>query len=204
MSGPWDNNNSQYPSQGQYNQGYPPQQPQYGQQPQPGYGQPQYGQGPSPYQQQTPYSPPPQPTYGEPTGYGPPATGGFQHGQQPPQQAGYPGSPPPQSQYGGQYPPQGGEYRDPSVPSGQFPQQGAYNQQPYPVDPNNPAAGQGGPEGDRGLLGAVAGGAAGIFAGKHMGGGHPILGALAGAFAGSKLEDQWKAGHGRGNPGKPW
>jgi outer membrane lipoprotein SlyB len=52
-------------------------------------------------------------------------------------------------------------------------------------------------EGERGLLGAVAGGAAGIFAGNRVGGGHPILGALAGAFAGHKLEEQFKHGGGK-------
>jgi hypothetical protein len=41
-----------------------------------------------------------------------------------------------------------------------------------------------------------------MFAGKKVGGGHPILGALAGAFAGSKLEDKWKEG--RNNGGNRW
>jgi len=40
-------------------------------------------------------------------------------------------------------------------------------------------------------MGAIGGGAAGYFGGKKMGG-HTIIGTLAGAFAGSKLEDKFK------------
>lgn len=95
-------------------------------------------------------------------------------------------------------------------PQNQFPQQGAYNQSPAPSDPNNPyaqhqqqgqyAQGQYGAtdpaaaqEGDRGLMGAVAGG----LGGHYMGGkaGHGIIGTLAGAFMGSKLEDKYKESH---------
>lgn len=46
-------------------------------------------------------------------------------------------------------------------------------------------------EGDRGLLGAMGGGAAGYFGGNKMGG-HGIIGAIAGAVLGSKLEDHQK------------
>ncbi|KAH0082664.1 hypothetical protein KCU60_g15915, partial [Aureobasidium melanogenum] len=87
-----------------------------------------------------------------------------------------------------------------SDPSHQFPQQGAYNQNPPPQDPNNPyghqqsqygptdpAAGQ---EGDRGLMGAVAGGLGGGVLGHKAG--HGIIGTLAGAFLGSKAEDKFK------------
>jgi outer membrane lipoprotein SlyB len=43
----------------------------------------------------------------------------------------------------------------------------------------------------------MAGGAAGYYGGNKAG--HGILGALAGAFAGSKLEDKFKEGkHGQG------
>lgn len=51
-------------------------------------------------------------------------------------------------------------------------------------------------------MGALAGGAAGYYGGNKMG--HGIIGSLAGAFLGSKLEDKHKAhkndGHG-GNQG---
>lgn len=101
----------------------------------------------------------------------------------------------PQSQYPGQPPAQ------------QFPQQGAYPSDAYPpysqpsqpgqqpYNPTDPAAQQ---EGDRGLMGALGGGAAGYFGGNKMGG-HGIMGAIAGAVLGSKLEDRQKAkkhGHG--------
>jgi outer membrane lipoprotein SlyB len=46
-------------------------------------------------------------------------------------------------------------------------------------------------EGDRGLMGALGGGAAGYFGGNKMGG-HGIIGAIAGAVLGSKLEDKKK------------
>ncbi|KAI6090300.1 carbohydrate-binding module family 50 protein [Hypoxylon rubiginosum] len=42
-------------------------------------------------------------------------------------------------------------------------------------------------EGDRGLMGALAGGAAGAYGGHKMG--HGVIGAIGGAFAGHKLED---------------
>ena len=46
-------------------------------------------------------------------------------------------------------------------------------------------------EGDRGLMGALGGGAAGYFGGNKAGG-HGIIGAIAGAFMGHKLEDHVK------------
>jgi hypothetical protein len=87
-----------------------------------------------------------------------------------------------------------------SQPQNQFPQQGPYGQDQYPQGQNahaqpsqqygssDPAMQQ---EGDRGLMGALGGGAAGYFGGNKMGG-HGILGALAGAVLGSKLEDKHK------------
>lgn len=48
-------------------------------------------------------------------------------------------------------------------------------------------------------MGALAGGAAGYMGGKKAGG-HGVIGSLAGAFLGSKLEDAAKkkhSGHGR-------
>jgi len=53
-----------------------------------------------------------------------------------------------------------------------------------PADPNNPQ------EGERGFLGAVAGGVGGHWFGKSHG--HGFLGTLAGAFLGSKAEDKFK------------
>lgn len=111
-------------------------------------------------------------------------------------------------------------YQDPNRgyeqgPSQQFPQQGAYNQQPYPADPNAPNAyGQAGHnqynsndpaqagDGERGMMGALAGGAAGAFGGKKFGD-HPIIGGLLGAFVGHKAEDKWKEGrHNNSGHGK--
>ncbi|KIW69514.1 hypothetical protein PV04_05387 [Phialophora macrospora] len=58
-----------------------------------------------------------------------------------------------------------------------------------------------GPEADRGLLGAAAGGAAGAFGGHKVG--HGVLGALGGAILGSLTEDYAKKGrkdkHGKQN-----
>lgn len=96
------------------------------------------------------------------------------------------------------------------APSQQFPQQGAYPQEQYPqgqhygsgqpgqgygpTDPNAQA------EGDRGLLGALGGGAAGYMGGNKMGG-HGFMGALAGAFMGHKAEDALKAKKHKGHGG---
>ena len=100
-----------------------------------------------------------------------------------------------QHQYGQQQPAYPGQ-----APANQFPQQGAYPSEQYPhgqqghqqqpggygpTDPNAQA------EGDRGLMGALGGGAAGYFGGNKMGG-HGIIGAIAGAVLGSKLEDKHK------------
>ncbi|KAF2705935.1 hypothetical protein K504DRAFT_505660 [Pleomassaria siparia CBS 279.74] len=186
---------NQYPPQQQYGssapgQGYSPPQEQYGQQP--------YQQ---PYQQPAYPSYPPQQGHGDQTQYGqqpygPPSQGGFQHGQS---QAPVPYSDPYQQQQQGQY----GQPQYPgSAPAQQFPQQGAYQQNQYPHDAQAPY-GQPGQqyhgstdpnaqaEGDRGLMGALGGGAAGYFGGNKMGG-HGIIGALAGAVLGSKLEDKHK------------
>lgn len=63
-----------------------------------------------------------------------------------------------------------------------------------PQDPNNPQ------EGERGFLGAVAGGIGGHYAGKEFGN-HGIIGTLVGAFLGSKAEDAMKN---RKNNGGGW
>lgn len=54
------------------------------------------------------------------------------------------------------------------------------------VDPNGPPLA----EGERGLMGALAGGALGAYGGHQMG--HGIIGGIGGAIAGSKLEDHCK------------
>lgn len=54
------------------------------------------------------------------------------------------------------------------------------------VDPNDPSMA----EGERGLMGALAGGALGAYGGHKMG--HGIIGGIGGAIAGSKLEDHYK------------
>ena len=101
--------------------------------------------------------------------------------------------------------------------SQQFQQQGPYNSNPYPADPNSPYSPQdqqryqqqyqqqsdqygstdpgAQAEGDRGLMGALAGGAAGAYGGHKLG--HGIIGSLAGAFVGSKMEHKYKDRKGR-------
>ena len=93
-------------------------------------------------------------------------------------QQSYPGQAPAQ-----QFPQQGGYVQD-QYPQGQYGQHGQQGQYGS-TDPNAQA------EGDRGLMGALGGGAAGYFGGNKMGG-HGIMGALAGAVLGSKLEDKAK------------
>lgn len=111
-----------------------------------------------------------------------------------------------QQQQQQQYPPQG-QYPG-AQPSHQFPQQGAYPQDQYPqghAAPGHQQPGQFGAtdpnaqaEGDRGLMGALGGGAAGYFGGNKLGG-HGILGAIAGSILGSKLEDKAKKDKHHGN-----
>jgi hypothetical protein len=197
MSDPY-NQYNQYP-QNQYSspapgQGYAP--------PQGGYHDPNAH---PPHQQQYPPQQagyPPQQGYQDPyaqqqASYGPPAQGGFQHGQTPTPAPYQDANARGQNDYQ-QYPS--------APPANQFPQQGPYHHDQAPYDPNNPnpygqappAGGYGATdpnaqaEGDRGLMGALAGGVAGHYGGNKMGG-HGILGAIAGAVAGSKLEDQFKS-----------
>ncbi|KAL1879174.1 hypothetical protein Daus18300_001753 [Diaporthe australafricana] len=177
------------------------------------YGQQNDHRSPSPYaptspyqHQQAPYDPPQQASYVAPGG--PPPSYEHQYGQ--PSYAPY--SPPSQPSYTGhnsnsytsQQPPQGHGYSAPaqhqyaSPPASHSP----YQQEP-PYQPPGPQS-QGGygaaasymnpdgpgnrPEGeDRGVLGALAGGAAGAWAGHKAN--HGFLGALGGAFAGHKLQD---------------
>ncbi|KAF1847119.1 uncharacterized protein K460DRAFT_402485 [Cucurbitaria berberidis CBS 394.84] len=201
MSGPYD----------QYNQGYQQQYPPQGQIPypqQPGHDQGGYqqpGYPPQQQQQQGGYYNGEQQNYNQQ--YGAPANGGFQHGQQV--------APYDQQQQGqyGQQPQYGQQSQYPAAqPQNQFPQQGAYAQDQYPQgqgpnaygqppqhgqpgQPGQPPFGSTDPnaqaEGDRGMMGALGGGAAGYFGGNKMGG-HGIIGAIAGAVLGSKLEDKAK------------
>jgi len=171
---PYGGNESNY---GAYNpgEGYgqpPPhhQQGQYGGEDR-GYAQQYYGSNEQPYQQ---YPPPEQ--YGAP-GYGAPQQHFSPQGPPPPhmqyqQQQSY-GGPPPQgySPYGQQYPPPGGHVADFTS---------HYEQPGGPIDPNQPYTPPGA-EGDRGLMGALAGGAAGAYGGHKMG--HGFIGGIGGAVA---------------------
>ena len=78
---------------------------------------------------------------------------------------------PPASGYGGG---PGGGYGGPGGPGGER----------YP-SPHN--AGPDGPDGERGLMGGLAGAAAGAYGGHKMG--HGVIGAIGGAIAGHKLQD---------------
>ncbi|OTA39633.1 hypothetical protein BTJ68_00457 [Hortaea werneckii EXF-2000] len=119
----------------------------------------------------------------------PPSYGGYgseqQHYQTGPPPAMYGGQQyPPQdhSQYGAppSYPPYNAPAADSDVDAFK-----SHYEQPYgPVDPSStrPAA-----EGDRGVMGALAGGAAGAYGGHKMK--HGFLGGIGKAVAGSMLED---------------
>lgn len=133
------------------------------------------------------YGAPPAPSYGQ--GYdqnqqggygGPPQQGGYNHGQGEPQY----GQPQHQQQQYGQ-----GYDQSQQQPWGQGAPPSGDPANPYgytrdPADPNNPQ------EGERGFMGAVAGGIGGGFLGHKAG--HGIIGGLVGAFLGSKGEDAWK------------
>ncbi|KAF2163285.1 hypothetical protein M409DRAFT_57575 [Zasmidium cellare ATCC 36951] len=61
----------------------------------------------------------------------------------------------------------------------------------YPTPP--PASFNGPPDADRGVMGALAGGAAGAYGGHQLG--HGVIGAIGGAYAGHKLEDAYQKHH---------
>ncbi|KAK3063349.1 hypothetical protein LTR53_018944, partial [Teratosphaeriaceae sp. CCFEE 6253] len=65
-----------------------------------------------------------------------------------------------------------------------------YEQPCGPLDPGTGQPHASGEEGGRGLMGALAGGAAGAYGGHKMN--HGFLGGLGGAVAGSMVEDQYK------------
>ncbi|PPJ52562.1 hypothetical protein CBER1_11023 [Cercospora berteroae] len=171
----------QYPGPGS-NQGYGDNQ---------GSAQSYYGRNDQPYQQYShdgPQEQPPHQNYqsGPAPGYTP-APG--QYNQQ------YGGPTPPQD-----YPPYGKQQQYPphhmQQPSGQVDNFRSQFDQPY-AQPN--ASGYYSPSGpyppgaseqDRGLVGALAGGAAGAYGGHKMN--HGVIGTIGGAVAGSMLEDAYK------------
>ncbi|KAH8680668.1 CVNH domain-containing protein [Xylariales sp. PMI_506] len=150
----------------------------------------------------SPYGGPPSQgsPYGGPPPHGPPPGGRYDQPQ--PHYAGSSGPPPGYGRSPGHSPaPQGQSYyappgqHSPYQPPGQpqyAPHSPGYGapqikheySSPLPVGPRPPV-----PE-DRGFMGALAGGAAGGFAGHKVN--HGVLGAMAGAFAGHKLEDAYK------------
>lgn len=211
MSGPYDNYGGGYQQQG----GYPPQQgygSQQGYPPQQGYG----SQQGYPHQQSGGgyggYNDPSQ-NFGPPRradSFGPPSHGGFQHGQAGGQYGSYDASNPQgHSNYYGQQ--QGGGQQNDAYAANQAwmnnnqggQQQGGYGggqgTDAYPQtarqssDPNAPNYDPSAPpmtEQDRGLLGAMAGGAGGAFLGHKAG--HGFLGTIGGAIMGSIAEDMAK------------
>lgn len=65
------------------------------------------------------------------------------------------------------------------------PPQYGYQQQGFPQPQRSPQ-----PEADKGVMGALAGGALGAYGGHQVN--HGVIGAVGGAIAGSKLEDHYK------------
>ncbi|KAI6794494.1 hypothetical protein KC363_g7352 [Hortaea werneckii] len=148
------------------------QQPQYGADAS-GSAQSYYGSNDQAYQQYPP-------SYG---GYGSEQQH-YQTGPPPPMYGGQQYAPQDHSQYGGppSYPPYNAPTADSDVDAFK-----SHYEQPYgPVDPSSsqPAAE------DRGVMGALAGGAAGAYGGHKMK--HGFLGGIGGAVAGSMLEDAYK------------
>jgi len=115
-------------------------------------------------------------------------------------------SPPAQGPYGGPPPPldskpnyqHQGAYTPTSQPQGVYPpfsqSQGGYPPVSQPQGGYPPEA-QSQTDEERGVMGALAGGAAGGFAGHKMH--HGIIGTLGGAYAGHKIEDELKKHHNR-------
>lgn len=173
----------------------------------PGYGQPQSYQQPQQYGGEAPgsaqsyygtneqaYQQYPNERYG---GYGEQQSQGGPPSGVPWQ------SPPPISYRGQQYtPPQYPSYQQqyPPQPPAYGPQGGGevaafnthYDQPHGPIEPVAGQAVQQGAvdEGDRGIMGALAGGAAGAYGGHKVN--HGFIGGIGGAVAGSMLEDAYK------------
>ncbi|KAG6368608.1 hypothetical protein INS49_002821 [Diaporthe citri] len=179
------------------------------------YAQPSDQRSPSPYapsspyqQQHPPYEAQQQASYGSPGGpppsynqynqYAQPSNAPYPH----PSQPSYAGHQSPS--YNSQQPTQGYGYNAPAQQqyASPPPSHSPYQQEPPYHPPGPPSQGGYGaaasylnsdrpgsrPEGeDRGVMGALAGGAAGAYAGHKVN--HGFLGALGGAFAGHKLQD---------------
>ncbi|KAF2666669.1 CNVH-domain-containing protein [Microthyrium microscopicum] len=179
--------------QGQYNQS---QQPPYNQQQyqnQPPYGQQPYQQGQQPYGQSQYNNQSPQPHYNHPN---------QQYNQYTPPPGQYTPQPNQQSQYTNQSPyppPQPSPYEQGQAasyynPSSNRPNPPALSPSALANKPTNPT------DEERGLMGALAGGAAGGYAGHKMH--HGIIGTVGGAYAGHKLEDAYK-NHNKPTPPSP-
>lgn len=182
------------PSYGNYNTGEGqagngPPSPNFRQAGYSGQAQSYYGQNDQAYQQYPPQQYPPHP-YGSYSAQpyqappGPPPSHHKSPLQQSPPQPAYPLQEYPP--YGQQYPPQSA-YGPPTAGEDVAAFRTHYEQPHGPLDP---AIGQPAPEGDRGVMGALAGGAAGAFAGHRVH--HGFLGGVGGAVAGSMLEDAYK------------
>merc|ERR1711939_768524 len=198
MSGPYDSygggsgyggyqQGGGYPPQQGYGQGYPPQQGY-------GYGQQQQGYSQQ-YDQNQNFGPP-----RRQDSFGPPQQGGFQHGQQGNNYGNYYGSNPQGHSSNDAYAANQAwmNSNEGTLHQGQGQGQGQ-GQQQYPQtarqssDPNAPNYDPNAPpmtEQDRGLLGAMAGGAGGAFLGHKAG--HGFLGTIGGAIMGSIAEDMAK------------
>ncbi|KAL4904375.1 CVNH domain-containing protein [Aspergillus multicolor] len=110
---------------------------------------------------------------------------------------------PPQEYYGGyQQPPPPYHDYPPSQTPGQAPYQYAHSPQPqqpqqhqptYPQDAPQSGPGQPQDPNERGFMGALAGGAAGAYAGHQVN--HGVLGTLGGAIVGSLGQDAIKQHH---------
>ncbi|KAI0009814.1 carbohydrate-binding module family 50 protein [Xylariaceae sp. FL0662B] len=95
----------------------------------------------------------------------------------------YPGGPgqPNNAPYGNPYDsPAGDQHNGWQQPHPHYQGEGPYSQSM----PQNAGPGE---EGERGLMGGIAGGVAGAYGGHKMG--HGVIGAIGGAFAGHKLQD---------------
>jgi uncharacterized protein YcfJ len=183
------------PSDFDYGQGRDTSSPPYGYQPQQPYMQNSWQQqqgGQPPYNNSTaPVAPP----YGQnPPYYGEqqPYYGGQQHTYAQESHQGYP----PQQTYSheqsyNQYPPSSdAPHASPQPPYG-YNQNESFYPPPHQQPAQQTSQGPPGTEEERGVMGALAGGAAGAYGGHKMGH-HGFLGGIAGAFAGHKLEESYK------------
>lgn len=172
----------QYPQQPTYAEA-PASQPAYS--PQPPYS-PQSPQPPYPSSQPSAFEAPTQPQYASPPAAQPTYSPQPQYSPQPPQ------SPQPAAFEAPAQP----QYADPPAPppysSSAFGDDvpGDVKKEYSDVDPMTGASIPSGTDEERGLMGAMLGGATGAYAGHKVN--HGFIGALGGAYAGHKLEDAWK------------